>query len=121
MDEIVTLFIAASCLALACAGVSAQTLPDPTRRAPADGASGAVAGTAQLQSVLIGRGTRGRRVAVISGQILRVGDIFEGAVLTSISESEVVLRRGKKLKILKLSAAPAKPPASLEPARGVEQ
>jgi MSHA biogenesis protein MshK len=87
------------------AGAQGQGLPDPTRPAvgPGSGSGGDAAATLpQLQVVLIGRGAAGRRVAVINGQALRIGDKFDGAVLTGISGSEVVLRNGNKVRVLKL-------------------
>ena len=89
------------------ASAHGQGLPDPTRPAivPGSGSTVAVA-PAQLEMVLIGRGPAGRKVAVISGQTLRIGDKFDGAVLAGISENQVVLRNGNKVKILKLSPAP---------------
>lgn len=105
----------------------AETLQDPTRPASAafDAASaGTAAGSGvpavpvyQLQSVLIGRGAGGRRVAVINGQILRVGEHVQGqpgsapgaALLMKISDGEVVLRSGARLQTLKLFSAPVKP------------
>lgn len=89
----------------------AQGLPDPTRPAigPGSGSgsgNAAAATPAQLQVVLIGRGPAARKVAVISGQTLRIGDKFDGAVLASISENEVVLRNGSKVQVLKLFPAP---------------
>jgi MSHA biogenesis protein MshK len=93
--------------ALSVASAHGQVLPDPTRPAIGPGSgSVAVAAPAQLQVVLIGNGTAGRRVAVISGQTLRIGDKFDGAVLVGISHNEAVLRTGTKLKVLRLSSVP---------------
>ncbi len=97
-------------------------LSDPTR--PATLAPGGAAGTAadvnaplgQLQSVLIARS--GRRVAVISGQTLRVGDKFGGAVVVSMSDNSVLLKKGSKVHALKLFPAPLE--RRLGAARGVE-
>lgn len=52
-----------------------------------------------LQSVLI---SKGRKVAVINGQTVRLGDKFGKARLVSISETEVVLKSGKDVQTLKL-------------------
>ena len=88
-------------------GAIAQDLPDPTRPAIGLGSGNAAAATpAQLQVVLIGRGPAARKVAVISGQTLRIGDKFDGAVLAGISENEVVLRNGNKMQVLKLFPVP---------------
>jgi MSHA biogenesis protein MshK len=83
---------AASLLAIAAAGtVGAETLPDPTM--PSTG--GYVAGRAPvasgpvLQSVLI---SPGRRVAVISGQAVKLGEKYGDSQVVKITESEVVLQ-----------------------------
>lgn len=87
-------------------GVFAQALADPTR--PPDAApvpaSAASAGAArpQLQSVLISNRPGGRRLAVIDGRSVRAGDKVGGAVVVSIGEASVVLRRGKTLETLRL-------------------
>jgi MSHA biogenesis protein MshK len=84
-----------------CLNATAEALPDPTRPPgsfgqPQDG--GPTPGPV-LQSVLI---SPTRRVAIISGKTLRVGDKFNDAQLVKISENEVVLRTGKNLEVLKL-------------------
>lgn len=84
----------------------AQSLPDPTRPALGSGPGAAAPAPPQLQVVLIGSGSAGRRVAVISGQTLRIGDKFGGAVLASISSNEVVLREGNTVRVLKLFPVP---------------
>lgn len=97
--------LAGALLALA-PGVFAQALADPTR--PPDAApvpaSAASAGAArpQLQSVLISNRPGGRRLAVIDGRSVRAGDKVGGAVVVSIGEASVVLRRGKTLETLRL-------------------
>jgi MSHA biogenesis protein MshK len=89
------------------ASAQAQALPDPTRPAIGPGSGNAAAATpAQLQVVLIGRGPAARKVAVISGQTLRIGDKFDGAVLAAISENQVVLKNGNKTQVLKLFPVP---------------
>ena len=98
-------FLAGALLALA-PGVFAQALVDPTR--PPDAApvpaSAASAGAArpQLQSVLISNRPGGRRLAVIDGRSVRAGDKVGGAVVVSIDEASVALRRGKTLETLRL-------------------
>lgn len=82
----------------------ADTLRDPTRPPASLGVpvvDGNVAQPSglQLQSVLIGPG---RVIAVISGQTVRVGDKVGEAQVVEIRESEVVLRTGKELRMLKL-------------------
>lgn len=83
---------------------SAQPLLDPTRP-PASldpvpqGNVSAPASAPVLQSVLI---SAGRRVAIISGQTVRLGEKFGEARVTKITESEVVLRSGTEVQTLKL-------------------
>lgn len=91
-----------ACLLALSSGVVAQTLNDPTRP-PQQGAKverDAVIGDGPvLQSVLI---APGRSEAIISGRTVRVGDRVGEAKVVKIAESEVVLRTGKDLQILKL-------------------
>lgn len=90
----------------------AQGVGDPTRPPAAalldTGPAGVAAAPAGpvLQSVLISLRDGGRRVAVISGQTVRQGERFGDAVLVRMTQTEVVLRRGRELQTLKLSAAP---------------
>jgi MSHA biogenesis protein MshK len=53
----------------------------------------------QVQSVLI---ARGRKVAIVNGQTVRVGDKLGEAVVKSISESGVVLQFADRTETLKL-------------------
>lgn len=93
---------------LAAPGGMAQSLADPTRPpdAPLAGPDGAAsaANTAsaapQLQSVLVS--SSGRRVAVINGQTVRVGDKVGNASVAGIDGNSVLLRRGKALETLRL-------------------
>lgn len=98
--------IVAACLA---ASALAQALPDPTRPpaslyTPAGAAAPGAAAQAlpQLQSVLV---AQGRRVAVIDGETYRVGDSYKGKRLASVSDTEVVLVRGKQRQVLRLFPA----------------
>ncbi|MES2899196.1 MAG: hypothetical protein V4723_05665 [Pseudomonadota bacterium] len=91
----------------------AQGLPDPTRPPPsifaprnASGSLLATPGGPQLQSILIGRHPGGRHVAVIDGQTIALGGKFKGAVLTRITEGEVVLVSGTSRQVLKLYPTP---------------
>ncbi|MBC7858432.1 MAG: MSHA biogenesis protein MshK, partial [Burkholderiaceae bacterium] len=70
------------------------------------GAAVAVAAGPQLQSVLISRNPGGRRLALIEGQLLRPGERFGGAVVVRITQTEVILRRGRTLEKLKLFPPP---------------
>ena len=100
-------FLAGALLALA-PGVFAQALVDPTRppdAAPVPGSAasaGATQAQLQLQSVLVSKQPGGRRLAVIDGRSVRAGDKVGGAVVVSIGEASVVLRRGKTLETLRL-------------------
>ena len=87
----------------ACAG--AQALVDPTRPPDAPLASSIGGTTAarampQLQSVLVA--SSGRRVAVIDGRTVRVGDKVGQASVDGIGETTVTLRRGKTLETIRL-------------------
>ncbi len=97
----------ASAFLCVCAGANAQGLPDPTRppaviSAPAAAGAPAVAAGPQLQSVLIAPHPGGRRIAVIDGQTLRLGDKYKGAMLAAMTDTEVVLVQGKQRQVLKL-------------------
>ena len=76
-------------------------LPDPTRPAvlPREDDSGQLQSGPQLQSVLI---SPIRKLAVINGQTLHVGEKFGNSVVTRISEREVVLKNGNDVQVLKL-------------------
>ncbi len=85
-----------------------EKLPDPTRPAAAAAAAPAAAfglspaglpNTPQLQSILV---SPERRLAIIDGQTLRVGERFGDSVLVKINEREVVLKNGKVLQTLRL-------------------
>lgn len=114
MDRTVNAALAAlagvgTALLLASLPAAAQGLGDPTQPppaamlAPVAGAAPAAAPAGpELQSLLVSRNPGGRKVAVISGQTVRVGARVGDAVVTSIGEQEVVLRRGKQFQTLKL-------------------
>lgn len=98
----------AACLAGLGAGMPAwsQTLTDPTVPPPearlgADPTASAVGASGpRLQSVLLGN--QGRRVAVIDGQSLQVGDKIHGATLVTVERDRVVLQHGRARQVLKL-------------------
>lgn len=73
---------------------------DPTRppNAIPEG-SGATPGEPRLQSVLI---APGRRVAVIDGQPVTVGDEIGDSTVVRIAVGEVMLRQGTETRTLKL-------------------
>lgn len=84
--------------------VFAENLLDPTRPSTAlgikhDAKVSVPASGPSLQSVLI---SPGRKVAIISGQTVLLGERFGERRVVSITESEVILRSGKDLLILKL-------------------
>lgn len=96
------------CLAgvVSVAGASAQALPDPTRPpaslAHAQGESDGAAATSAvpaLQSVIVGPN---RKIAVINGQAVKLGDKYGEARVVKIDEAEVVLKNGDVLQTLKL-------------------
>jgi len=112
MDEAVNLIramvVAVVLAAPACA--QAQALQDPTRPpAQMAGAGGAIAspGGPQLQSVLIAPGPGGRRIAVIDGDTVRLGDIWRGARVVRMTQTEIELVRGREHQVLKLNPAAA--------------
>jgi MSHA biogenesis protein MshK len=105
----IALVLANSLLA---AGVAAQSVPDPTRPAPnayvseekaAQQAVLPVSVGPQLQSVLVSTKPGGRRLAVIDGKTVRLGERFEGAVLVKVTDKEAVLQRGSARQVLKLA------------------
>ena len=106
MDERLT--VPAAVFAFLAAGASAtafaQGLADPTRPpqvAPAgDGdAAGAAKSAHRLQSVLF---SSTRKLAVIDGKTVPLGGEIGGAILTSINENGVTLRRGAETETLRL-------------------
>lgn len=72
-------------------GATAGAEPEPVVAGP------------RLQSVLI---SSKRRIAVIDGETVRVGQRHRGAVVASIEPTRVVLMRGKSREILKLYPTP---------------
>lgn len=93
---------------------SSQGLTDPTRPPAAltstssadNGAQAEDSGAPQLQSILVSREPGGRRVAVISGEMVRQGMKFRDAIVERVGDKEVVLRRGKTRETLKLDPKP---------------
>ena len=87
------------------AAATAQNLPDPTRPpdAPLAGSDSGASSTRaapQLQSVLVA--SSGRRVAVINGRTVRVGDKVGEASVAGIADTSVTLRRGKNIETITL-------------------
>ena len=80
----------------------AQTLLDPTRPPTImmeTSSNSEVSSGPVLQSILI---APNRRVAIISGQTVALNGKYGEQTLIKMSETEVVLRNGKELQILKL-------------------
>lgn len=78
-----------------------ENLPDPTRppnTLTVGDAEPAPSGP-ELQSILV---ASNRRVAVINGQTVQVGDKVGDAKVFKISETEVVLKNDKEVRVLKL-------------------
>lgn len=119
MDEAVTraaMLLAGALVLAPFAGAQAGPLRDPTRppaqlflvRGVAPGAA-TTAAAPQLQSVLIGRQAGGRHVAVIDGETVRLGDMFRGARVVRMTQTEVELLRGRERQVLRLAGADAAP------------
>lgn len=125
MDRAMNMVRQAALLGAACAlaaSAQAQALSDPTRppvlaSPEAKPSAGSVAEPSQpiLQSVLIGRQPGGRKVAVIDGQTLRLGEKFKGAVLVGVSDNQVLLRRGAERQVLRLYPASEAAPDAFAP------
>ena len=85
-------------LALPCARAA---LPDPTALPVAPAAEGSGSASSGISLTAIKR--RGKqRLAVIGSQELAVGGRYQDARVVRITESEVVLRRGAEVTVLKL-------------------
>ena len=100
-------------------GADAQLPPlaDPTRP-PSVSAEGAAPGEPvgpQLQSILI---SPARRVAVINGQPVALGQKFGEATVVRISETAVVLKTAEGMETLKLYPAAEKKVAARGKGRG---
>jgi MSHA biogenesis protein MshK len=81
----------------------AENLNDPTRPPasidrPTEDSSVRATGPV-LQSVLI---SPSRKVAIINGETVKLGDKFGDARVVKIAETEVVLRNGNDVQVLKL-------------------
>ncbi len=83
---------------------AANALPDPTRPSgfAARSAHAAPAGPAGpvLQSTLV---APDRKTAIISGKQVRIGDTFQGAVITDITAYEVRMSKGGRETRLRLA------------------
>jgi MSHA biogenesis protein MshK len=99
---------------------SSQGMSDPTRPpagfAAGDPEAATEAGGPVLQSVMIS--SRGR-AAIISGEVVRLGQKYRDAVLVRVAENEVVLKGGGGTQVLKLYPGVEKrdiAPAAAKPA-----
>jgi MSHA biogenesis protein MshK len=88
------------------AHAQAQALQDPTRPPAAAALSSGTRAPApagpRLQSILVAREAGGRRLAVIDGEAVRLGEQFHGARLARIGDNEVELVRGGERQVLRL-------------------
>ena len=97
---LIVLLLAPCALATGTAG--AQGMTDPTRPPAAmalPGDNAAPAGGPVLQSVML---SPGRKVAVISGEMVVLGGRYGGARLVRLTESEAVLREGAQTTVLRM-------------------
>lgn len=69
----------------------------------------------QLQSVLL---APGRKIAVINGESVALGEKLGGATLVRVSETEVVLKDGAEMRVLKLYPSVEKSPVGQSAAGG---
>ncbi len=92
------------------AAAAAQGLADPTRppAALASAGSGAAAGGPVLQSVML---SPGRKVAMISGEMVALGERYGSARLVRLTESEAELKDGTETIVLSLYPQVRKLPA----------
>lgn len=111
-------FTAAASNALAAPLLADPTRPPASFAQQGDNASVDPTGKPVLQSVII---SPARKVAVISGQTLRLGDRFGDARLVKITETEVVLRAGNEYQSLKLYPQIEKKASSNRLAPGSEE
>ncbi len=113
VNPLAMMTLAAALILAPAAGARAQvadpTLPPPGLDALAAGAEAPPAAPPgpALQSILVSREPGGRRIAVISGEMVRQGSRLGGAVVESVGEDRVVLRRGKAREVLRLHPDPA--------------
>jgi len=93
-------FVLAGLAALAALPAGAQSLLDPTRPPNTQPGEPEVAqsGT-QLQSILI---ASNRRLAIINGTTVALGDMVGEAKVVRITETEVTLQKGDETEVLKL-------------------
>ncbi|HYC42839.1 MAG TPA: MSHA biogenesis protein MshK [Noviherbaspirillum sp.] len=88
----------------ACGNALGTTLVDPTRppeafSQPVEEGIASSKDKPVLQSVII---SPGRKVAIISGETVPLGGSFGGSRLVKVTETEVVLRQGNEMQVLRL-------------------
>lgn len=101
----------AGMLITAAATATAQGLADPTRPPAALAVPGSAAGASGgpvLQSVML---SPGRKVAMISGQMVALGGRYGSARLVRLTDSEAELRDGAETIVLSLYPQVEKRPA----------
>jgi hypothetical protein len=108
--------LVAAFAALAALQAGAQALVDPTRppNAPAGDADVMIPSGPQLQSILI---ASNRRLAIINGATVSLGDMLGEAKVVRITASEVTLQRGEETEVLKLYPGIDKQPVK-RPSKG---
>lgn len=85
-----------------CGAAGAQGMTDPTRPPGGMGAAAgdeAVSAGPVLQSVML---SPGRKVAMISGEVVVLGGRYGSARLVKLTESEAVLKNGSETIVLRL-------------------
>jgi MSHA biogenesis protein MshK len=110
MVETVMRNLALGMLCVCAVTAHAQTVQDPTRppvQLLRPSAAEPAVHAPQVQSILIGRAAGGRRVAVIDGDTVRVGDMVGGARVVGMTPSTVILARAGRRETLPLQAADA--------------
>lgn len=89
----------AAVIALLATPCARAVLPDPTALPAAPSAEDSASPGISLTAI---KRSGKQRLAIIGGQELAVGERYQDARVVRITESEVVLRRGKELTVLKL-------------------
>jgi len=106
--------LVAGCLLLGrLASSTAQELADPTRRPDVRAAEPAAAQSVgpSLQLIIL---SPGRRLAVINGKTMRIGDRVGEARIVAIDVDSVRLRSGDGLTVMKLLPSAEKAPSTLK-------
>ena len=112
MSQILGRIAFAAALTATAATAPAQSLSDPTRPPGAgamrqQGAQDEAPAGRQLQSVLL---SAGRKLAIIDGTTVPLGGMLGEARVVKISDSEVTLKAGEDIEVLKLYPAVEKRP-----------